>query len=116
LSDPPFVSCSVKMDVALGYGSSMLIRMRSCSIVGIWPISPRPLDREVVIAPGEQFVIVRQGLHRLGRSRRSIWVLDVEETSWPRATIPRWEDYPVPGEVLEEVYVPGAKRLDPRAV
>ncbi len=115
LCDPPFVSCSVKMNVALKYGGSMLIRMRSCSSVRIWPISPRPRDREVVFAPGEQFIIIRQGLHRLGKSRRTIWVLDVEETSWPSAETPKWKDYPVPGKVLEEVFVPGARRPDPHA-
>jgi predicted DNA-binding transcriptional regulator AlpA len=116
LCDPTFVSASLNMNVALKYGSTMLIRMRSCSSVAIWPISQSPLDREVVFAPGEQFIIVRKGLHRLGKSRRTIWVLDVEETSWPSAEIPKWEDYALLGEVLEEVYVPGAKRPDPHAV
>ncbi len=110
LSDPTFVSCSLKLNVALKYGSTMLIRMRSCSGVEIGPISTRPQDKEVVFAPGEQFIIVRQGQHRLRKSPQTIWVLDVEDVSWPAGPIPIWQDYPLPGKVLSEVFLPGARR------
>jgi hypothetical protein len=82
LSEPTVFLSSESLEVALRYGSTLLLRLKSLSGIPIAVASRFPLDREIAFPVGACFEVTEIRRRNPAKELPETWVVDAQECDW----------------------------------
>lgn len=82
LSEPTVLLSSEEMEIALHYGSTLLLRLKSLSGIPVALASEYPQDREIAFPPGACFEVTEIKRRQPAKDLSEMWIVDAQEFDW----------------------------------